>query len=179
MAANECKHRVSLDPRKYLQAHRVTGGILTATRAKTVMLQYYSMWKVNPTTGVVSTPSSATKYPASGASISGRAAINAQSVVNLGPGDEVTFSNVTAVGGTQWVKLLYNVNDREAGEVHLLVNDEPTRTSVAALNSRAGYASEVPVALELNEGNENTITLRATGHNRFAVEVEGIQVVEN
>ncbi|KAI9667390.1 MAG: hypothetical protein M1821_000205 [Bathelium mastoideum] len=147
------------------------------TGAKTITLQYYSMWKIDPNTGVVSTPTSSAKYPTSAASVSGRTALSARSVVSLGPGEEITFSNVTAAGGTQWVKLLYNVNDREDGEVHLFVNDEPAPTNVATLNSRAGYASEVPVALKLNEGGENTITLSAVGREGFNVEVRGIEVV--
>ncbi|KAF2228636.1 carbohydrate-binding module family 35 protein [Viridothelium virens] len=149
------------------------------TGAKTVTLQYYSMWKVDPNTGVVSTPSSSAKYPASVASVSGRAAISTRSIVSLSPGDEITFSNVTATGGTQWVKLLYDVRNREDGEVHLFVNNEPKATNIAALNSRAGYALEVPVALKLNEGSENTVTLSATGREGFAVQVKGIEVVEN
>ncbi|KAL9095072.1 MAG: hypothetical protein Q9165_002674 [Trypethelium subeluteriae] len=149
------------------------------TGAKTIALQYYSMWKVDPNTGVVSTPSSSAKYSASVASVSGRAAVSARSVVSLSPGDEITFSNVTAVGGTQWVKLLYDVSNREDGEVHVFVNDDPTPLNIAALNSRAGYAAEVPIPLELNEGSGNTVTLSATGREGFVVEVQGIEVVEN
>ena len=137
------------------------------------------MWKVNPSTGVISTPSSSTKYPANAVSVSGQAAVSARSTVSLSPGDELTFSNVTAVGGTQWVKLLYTVNNRENGNVYVFVNDEPTPTDVIALNSRAGFAAEVPVVLKLNEGSENTITFGVTGRKGFVVEVEGIDVVQD
>ncbi|KAI9696512.1 MAG: hypothetical protein M1820_008140 [Bogoriella megaspora] len=149
------------------------------TGAKTVTLQYYSMWKVDPNTGVVSTSASSSKYPVTSASISRRDTLSERSVANLAAGDEVTFSNVTAAGGTQWVKLLYSVSNPENGEVHVFVNNEEAPTNVSALNHRAGYAKEVPVVLKLNEGSENTITLGATGREGFAVEVEGIEVVED
>ena len=57
-----------------MEDHVWRQSVLTALRsAKTVTLQYHSMWKVDPNTGVVSYPSTKKRYEAPDALLSGRA----------------------------------------------------------------------------------------------------------
>ncbi|XDG07677.1 hypothetical protein ABKA04_007292 [Annulohypoxylon sp. FPYF3050] len=152
--------------------------------AHTVTIDYHSMWKVDVNTGVVSYPSTAKRYEAEHAVLSGRTVVRdcnecltKRAVHGIGDSSEVTFRNVTGTGARQWLSFHYRVNNPEAGEAHIYVNDEPA-VNVSSLNSRAGYHSSTPVELLLKRGDVNTITFGATGSDDFEVVVDGIELFE-
>ena len=89
----------------------------------------------------------------------------------------ITFRNVTGLGGRQWVQFHYRVTNREAGEAHVFVNDEPA-VNISSLNHRAGYHDVVPIELNLREGAVNTITFGMSGKEAGIV-LDGIEVVED
>ncbi|KAK8094628.1 Arabinanase/levansucrase/invertase [Apiospora hydei] len=99
----------------------------------------------------------------------------------LRTGDEVTFRNVTGRPGTphEWVSVRYTVNDPDAGEAYVKVNDQTAPVNLSEYNSRAGYHHTVPVRLRLDEGDVNTITLGAVGAAGFEMEVEGLELHED
>ncbi|OTB03937.1 carbohydrate-binding module family 35 protein [Hypoxylon sp. CI-4A] len=154
--------------------------------AHTVTIDYHDMWKVDVKTGVVSYPSTKKRYEAEHANLSGRAVvrdcdscISKRAVHGVSERDasEVTFRNVTGTGDRQWLSFHYRVNNPEAGEAHIFVNDEPA-VNISSLNSRAGYHTSTPVRLTLKRGDVNTITFGATGGEDFEVAVDGIELFE-
>ncbi|KAF2839214.1 carbohydrate-binding module family 35 protein [Patellaria atrata CBS 101060] len=154
------------------------------TGSKSVTLQYYPQWKIDPATGVVSTPQNKKRYEAADADIKGNAALTAcegciskRSVHKIDSSSQITFRNVTAAGGRQWVQFHYNVNDRNRGDAHVYVNDDPLPLNISNLNHRAGYHHVVPVELDLKEGSENTITFGGVGSSDFEMHLESIEVV--
>ncbi|KAK8087103.1 galactan 1-3-beta-galactosidase [Apiospora phragmitis] len=102
-------------------------------------------------------------------------------VHRLRTGDEVTFRNVTGLGGAphEWVSVRYTVNDPDAGEAYIRVNDQAAPVNLSEYNSCAGYHDTVPVRLRLEEGDVNTITLGAIGTAGFEMEVEGLELHED
>ncbi|KAJ9144135.1 Glycosyl hydrolase family 43 protein [Pleurostoma richardsiae] len=151
------------------------------TNSHTVTLQYHSMWKVDVNTGVVSYSSSNKRYEAEDAVLSGRSTVipcghcvSKRAVHKISPGSEVTFRNVTGTGAFQWLTFHYNVNDPEAGQAHITLNDDVVPTNLSDLNSRAGYQSEIPVQLRLFEGDINTIRVGVTGSKDFEISLDGI-----
>ena len=137
------------------------------------------MWKIDVNTGVVTTSGSAlSQFYASNATASAldTRAANFPSTI-LSAGQSLTFSNLAAIGGKQWVKLHYTVSNSSLGEAIVWVNGEAEGRNVSSLNSRASYASEVPILLDLEEGVENEIRFGAVGGEGFEVMVKGISVV--
>ncbi|ORY72065.1 Arabinanase/levansucrase/invertase [Pseudomassariella vexata] len=153
------------------------------TGAKTIQLQYHAMWKVDVNTGVVSYPATKKRYEAEDADLSGRSVVKgcdhclSKRSVHQGYSSEVTFRNVTGTGSKQWLSFHYRVSNPEAGEAHILVNDEPA-INISSLNSRAGYHNSIPVQLTLKPGDVNTITFGSTGKEDFEVSVDGIELFE-
>ncbi|OTA54688.1 carbohydrate-binding module family 35 protein [Hypoxylon sp. EC38] len=152
--------------------------------AHTATIDYHLMWKVDVNTGVVSYPSTQKRYEAEHAVLSGRTVVkdcsdcvSKRSVHGVGSESEVTFHNVTGTGDRQWLSFHYRVNNPEAGEAHIFVNDEPA-VNISSLNSRAGYHTSTPVQLTLKRGDVNTITFGATGSDGFEVAVDGIELFE-
>ncbi|KAK8133839.1 family 43 glycoside hydrolase [Apiospora sp. TS-2023a] len=172
---------------------------------KKVTLQYHAMWKVDPVTGVVSYPTTRRRYAAGEAEVAGgrgpvakakwcfgnehdctAAVAGAEQqhamVHRLRTGDEVTFRNVTGRLGTspyEWVSVRYTVNDPDAGQAYIKVNDQATPVNLSEYNSRAGHHHAVPVRLRLDAGDVNTITLGAVGTAAFEMEVEGLELYED
>ncbi|KAI4864827.1 carbohydrate-binding module family 35 protein [Hypoxylon rubiginosum] len=152
--------------------------------AHTVTIDYHTMWKVDPNTGVVSYPTTLKRYEAEHAVLSGRTVVKdcsncltKRSVHGVRDASEVTFHNVTGTGSRQWLSFHYKVNSPEAGEAHIYVNDEPA-VNISSLNSLAGYHTSTPVQLNLRAGDVNTITFGATGGEGFEVAVDGIELFE-
>ncbi|KAI0838275.1 carbohydrate-binding module family 35 protein [Hypoxylon sp. FL0890] len=152
--------------------------------AHTVTIDYHSMWKVDVNTGVVSYPSTKKRYEAEHAALTGRAVVkncndcvSKRSVHGVHSESEVTFHNVTGTGERQWLSFHYRVNNPEAGEAHIFVNDEPA-VNISSLNSRAGYHTSTSVQLTLKRGDVNTITFGAIGSDGFEVAVDGIELFE-
>ncbi|KAF2110719.1 Arabinanase/levansucrase/invertase [Lophiotrema nucula] len=148
------------------------------SKGKKVSLEYHAQWKLDVATGEVVLPSVKRRYEASEAVVQGGARVGRRGVIGLSSDSKITFRNVTGLGGRQWVQLHYRVADREAGEVHVIVNDGPA-VNVSSLNHRAGYHDVVPVELGLREGAVNTIMVGATGNEDAGIVVEGIEVVED
>ncbi|KAJ8125061.1 hypothetical protein O1611_g8579 [Lasiodiplodia mahajangana] len=133
-------------------------------------LQYHAMWKIDVATGVVSFPSTKKRYEARDASIQAISGttensdnIAKRSVQKINPNREAVFYNVTGTGAPQWLSFHYTVNDPQAGEAHIFVNNEPIPTNISAMNSRAGFAEHIPVQLLLEPGDVNTIRIGANG----------------
>ncbi|KAI5867826.1 carbohydrate-binding module family 35 protein [Durotheca rogersii] len=152
--------------------------------SRSVTLDYHSMWKVDPNTGVVSYPTTQKRYEAEHAVLSGRTVVrdcntcaSKRSVHGVGDASEVTFRNVTGTGSRQWLSFHYRVNNPEAGEAHIFVNDGPA-INISSLNSRAGYHASTPLQLTLKAGDVNTITFGATGSEDFDVSVDGIELFD-
>lgn len=70
------------------------------------------------------------------------------------------------------------VTDREAGEAHVFVNDEPA-VNISSLNHRAGYHDIVPIELNLREGAVNKITFGTSGSADAGIVLDGIEVVQD
>ncbi|KAI1379705.1 carbohydrate-binding module family 35 protein [Hypoxylon crocopeplum] len=152
--------------------------------AHTITIDYRSMWKVDINTGVVSYPTTQKRYEAEHAVLSGRTVVkdcsdcvSKRSVHGVSDAGEVAFHNVTGTGSRQWLSFHYKVNNPEAGEAHIYVNDEPA-VNISSLNSRAGYHASTPIQLTLKRGDVNTITFGATGGEGFEVAVDGIELFE-
>ena len=158
--------------------------------AKTVTVQYYPMWKVDPSTGLVTTSTATARYSASSGTLSGRAiltdcsqdshshCLSTRSVQDIDAGSHVTLRNITGTGERQWIAFHYTVSNPKRGEAHILVNGETTPVNISELNSRAGYHGVVPVQLELERGYGNIITVGASGEEGFVVRFEGIEMHE-
>ncbi|KAI8630321.1 carbohydrate-binding module family 35 protein [Xylariaceae sp. FL1651] len=138
--------------------------------SKTVQLDYHSMWKVDVKTGAISYPSTLKRYEANHSVLSDRTVSNQP--------NEVTFHNVTGTGSLQWLAFHYKVNNPEAGEVYIVVNNEPA-VNISSLNSRAGYHESTPVQLTLKAGDGNTITLGSLGEDGFETVVDAIELFED
>ncbi|KAJ7125318.1 Arabinanase/levansucrase/invertase [Mycena epipterygia] len=154
--------------------------ISVSTSAHTLTLQDLAMWKINPSTGVVtSTGFASTAIDAADGIISGPAVVKKRSVRGINPSSNVTFTNVLGNGDKQWVAFKYTVSNITAGEAHVSVNGGQV-INLSALNSRAGHYSTVPVALSLREG-PNTLTFGTTSADGqdFEAHLEGIQVYDD
>ncbi|EMR63395.1 putative galactan -beta-galactosidase protein [Eutypa lata UCREL1] len=136
------------------------------TGSHSITLQYHESWKVDVKTGAVSYPSTLKRYEAEDAGLSGKA---------VSSDSEVTFHNVTGTGSLQWFAFHYKVNDPEAGEAYIYVNDEPA-VNISSLNHRAGYHPVVPVQLKLQPGDVNTITVGSVGTEDFQMSVDCIEL---
>ncbi|KAI0491033.1 carbohydrate-binding module family 35 protein [Xylaria cf. heliscus] len=139
------------------------------TGAKTIQLDYHSMWKVDVKTGVVSYPSTLKRYETNRAILSGRAVADEP--------NEMTFHNVTGTGSLQWLAFHYQVNNPEAGEAYVIVNDEPA-VNISSLNSRAGYHDSTPVQLKLRNGDVNTIRFGFIGEHDHKIAVNALELFE-
>ncbi|KAJ2985754.1 hypothetical protein NUW58_g5362 [Xylaria curta] len=137
--------------------------------AKTVQIDYHSMWKVDVKTGAVTYPSALKRYEANLPILSGREASNEP--------NEVTFHNVTGTGSLQWLAIHYQVKDPEASEAYIIVNDEPA-VNISSLNSRAGYHDSTPVQLKLRSGDVNTITLGISGEDNYKIAANALEIFE-
>ncbi|KAI1484468.1 Arabinanase/levansucrase/invertase [Biscogniauxia mediterranea] len=153
--------------------------------AHTISLDYHSMWKVDVNTGVVSYPSTAKRYEAEHTNLVGSAVVrdcseclSKRSVHQVTDTSELTFHNVTGTGSLQWLSFHYKVNNPEAGEAYIIVNDGPA-INISSLNSRAGYHKSVPVQLTMNAGDSNTITFGSVGSDGFEVEVDAIELFKD
>ncbi|KAI1123616.1 carbohydrate-binding module family 35 protein [Nemania abortiva] len=141
-------------------------------------LQYHAMWKIDVGTGVVSYPSMKKRYEARDASVR---AISADMILatKVNSDREAVFYNVTGTGARQWLSFHYTVNDPEAGEAHIFVNNELMPTNISAMNSRAGFAEYTPVQLLLETGNVNTIRIGANGSPNFEVLLYGLELYDD
>ncbi|KAI0199327.1 carbohydrate-binding module family 35 protein [Astrocystis sublimbata] len=135
--------------------------------AKTVQLDYHPMWKVDVKTGVVSYPSTFKRYAAD------RAVLSARS----DEADEVTFRNVTGTGALQWVSFHYRVDDPEATDAYVIVNDGPA-VNISSLNSRAGYHDSTAVQLKLRQGDANTVMVGVIGGEGHKIEVDALELFD-
>ncbi|KAJ7759947.1 Arabinanase/levansucrase/invertase [Mycena metata] len=145
--------------------------ISVSTSAHTATLQDFSMWTVNPNTGMLRLSRR-----------SGIVTSNGQSVLNnnpVNPSSNVTFTNVIGNGDKQWVSLKYSVSNVTAGEAHVSVNGAAP-INLSELNSRAGHFTTVPVAPSLKKG-ANTLTFGTTAvkGGEFEAHLEGIQVFDD
>ncbi|KAI2605071.1 carbohydrate-binding module family 35 protein [Hypoxylon fragiforme] len=150
-----------------------------------VQIDYHEMWKLDPKTGVVSYPTTKKRYEAEHAVLSGKTVVrdcsdcvSKRAVHGVSDTSDVTFQNVTGTGSRQWLSFHYRVNNPEAGEAHIFVNDEPA-INISSLNSRAGYHTSTPIQLTLKRGDANTISFGATGSDGFEVAVDGIELFED
>ncbi|KAJ7054389.1 Arabinanase/levansucrase/invertase [Mycena amicta] len=141
--------------------------------AHTVTLQNFAMWKINPTTGVVSTPTAGKRYEAEDAQLAGRAAItdcesciSKRSVHRIDQGSNVTFTGIEGIGEKQWVALHYTVNNRTAGDAHVHVNGREAER----------FHKTVVVGIHLKRGSDNTITFAPEGDDDFEAHLDGIEV---
>lgn len=147
--------------------------------AKTATLQYHAMWKVDVSTGVVSYPAATKRYAAGDANILPRAGSRTStSSQKIRTGEEIAFHNVTGTGARQWLSLHYTVNNPEAGEAHIFVNDELQPVNISDLNSRAGYHGVVPVQLVLKAGDVNILRFGVSGAPDFEVAFDGVELYE-
>lgn len=83
--------------------------------------------------------------------------------VTVSSDSEITFHNVSGTGALEWYSFQYRVNDPEAGQAQIRINDEVFPTNISDLNSRAGRHHEVPVQLRLEPGDINTIRFGRIG----------------
>ncbi|KAI2786778.1 hypothetical protein POX_g09172 [Penicillium oxalicum] len=154
------------------------------TSAKSVTLNYHSMWAVDVNTGEIKFPSTKKRHEAEEANLFGRAAISVcdhcltkKSVHKIDHESEVVFENVTGTGVPEWVSFHYTVNDPTAGEACIYVNGQPA-LNISDMNSYAGYHQTVPVQLTLQPGDTNTIKFAAVGSSDFEVSLDGIELHE-
>ncbi|KAJ7660223.1 Arabinanase/levansucrase/invertase [Mycena polygramma] len=155
-----------------------------STSAHSVTLQNYAYWKVNPTTGVVTTSSTGKRYEAEHATIAGRAAVadcescvTKRGVHQIDRRSNVTFADVEGLGTgeRQWMSLHYTVNNATAGDAFVHVNGEKFR--VGDLNTRAGRHATVPVSVVLQK--KNVITFSAESDDEsFEARLDGIEVLD-
>ncbi|KAF3762846.1 family 43 glycoside hydrolase [Cryphonectria parasitica EP155] len=151
------------------------------TSAGTLTLDYYSMWTIDTSTGVVSTPSTKKRYEAEDAEVSGAAVQNCEiclskrHVYQIKEQNEVIFRNVTGTGDKEWVTLHYTVNDHTAGDAYIVVNDESMPTNISELNMRAGRHNAVPVSMKLDMGGTNTIRFGSVGSPGFEATLDAIE----
>ncbi|KAJ7132690.1 Arabinanase/levansucrase/invertase [Mycena filopes] len=151
--------------------------ISVSASAHTLTLQDFSMWTVNPNTGVVTSNGFANvTLDAADGIVGGSAVVHKRAVHNINSSSNVTFANVLGNGDKQWVSFKYTVSNVTAGEAHVSVNGAAP-VNLSTLNSRAGHFSTVPVALALKKG-ANTLTFGASG-DEFEAHLESIQVFEN
>ncbi|KAJ4366239.1 hypothetical protein N0V83_007875 [Neocucurbitaria cava] len=154
------------------------------TSNKKVTLEYHAQWRIDVSTGEVTTPSKKRRYEAEDAELKGSVLVrdcshclNKRGVHDFSQDGGITFRNVTGLGGKQWVQLHYHVADRSAGEAQISVNDGPF-FNVSELNSRAGYHYVIPVELELEAGPVNSIEIRATNE-AGGIVIDGIEAIED
>ncbi|KAJ7728093.1 Arabinanase/levansucrase/invertase [Mycena metata] len=154
--------------------------ISVSTSAHTATLQDFSMWTVNPNTGIVTSSGFANiTLDAADGIVGGSAVIKKRAVHNINSSSNVTFTNVIGNGDKQWVSFKYSVSNVYAGEAHVSVNGAAP-INLSELNSRAGHFTTVPVALSLKNG-ANTLTFGTTAvkGGEFEAHLEGIQVFDD
>ncbi|KAJ7023991.1 Arabinanase/levansucrase/invertase [Mycena alexandri] len=142
-------------------------------------IEDFSMWTVNPNTGVVTSSGFANvTLDAADGIAGGSAVVKKRAVHNINSTSNVTFTNVIGNGDKQWVSFKYSVSNVTAGEAHVSVNGAGP-INLSELNSRAGHFTTVPVALSLKKG-ANTLTFGATAVNggEFEARLKGIQVFD-
>ncbi|KAK4109842.1 carbohydrate-binding module family 35 protein [Canariomyces notabilis] len=156
------------------------------SRTKRATLEYHAMWKVDVETGIVSYPTPRRHYKAQDASVREVPGLTypgdrstKRSMQKVSSDLEAVFYNVTGTGAPQWFSIQYTVNDPEAGEAHIFVNNDPTPTNISAMNCRAGYAEHVPVRLLLKPGDVNTIRVGATGSPDFEIFLDGLELYDD
>ncbi|KAH8884985.1 Arabinanase/levansucrase/invertase [Thozetella sp. PMI_491] len=141
------------------------------TSSHNVTLDYYSMWTIDVSTGVVSGAATKKRYEAEHATTFGKAEVrrcdncpSKRAVHDIGPGSEVLFSGIVGTGEMEHVTFHYtHISGSGVGEAHIFVNDDSTPILLSDLNSRAGRHSSVPVPLKLMAGETNTIRFGVTG----------------
>ncbi|PQE05727.1 glycosyl hydrolase family 43 protein [Rutstroemia sp. NJR-2017a BVV2] len=176
--------------------------------AKTLTLEYHSMWKVNVSTGIVSFPTVAKRHEAEHAELSGRAVgadcehcVSKRAVYGncnwlVSRHSTVTFHNVTGTGSPQWMSFQYTVSNPKVANLDYTTQSTNTLPpphpagetyisinnhsvlKLSSLNSRAGYAKIVPVEVTLNRGDGNVVEFGAVGDEDFEVEIECLEVYE-
>ncbi|KAJ6562406.1 Arabinanase/levansucrase/invertase [Mycena capillaripes] len=155
-----------------------------STSAHTATLQYFPFWKVNPTTGVVTTSTTGKRYEAEDADMAGRAAVtdcsscvSKRAVHRVDDGSTVTFTCVEGLGNgeRQWVALHYTVNNATGGDAYVYVNDE--KFNVRDLNVRAGLHHVVPISVFLEKSNNITFAVH-TSNPQFEAHLDGIEVLD-
>ncbi|KAI0742773.1 Arabinanase/levansucrase/invertase [Daedaleopsis nitida] len=157
-----------------------------STSAHTATLQDYAYWKVNPSTGVVTTSSTGKRYEAEDAAIAGRAAVTdcekcltKRSVHQIDSGSNVTFADIEGWGNgeRQWMSLHYTVNNATAtgGDAYVHINSEKYR--VRDLNVRAGVHHTVPISVVLKKKNVVTFSIESDD-NEFEAHLDGIEVLD-
>ncbi|KAI0902978.1 glycosyl hydrolase [Ustulina deusta] len=134
------------------------------TSGKTVTLDYHAMWAVDVKTGAISSAKADKRYEAN----------HVLAKRTAGGLSEITFRNVTGTGSMQWLAFDYTVNNRNAGEAYIMINNEPP-VNISSLNSRAGYHHLVPVQLRLEAGDDNTIVFGSMGQDDFEIAITGIE----
>lgn len=155
-----------------------------STSAHTATLQNYAYWKVNPSTGVVTTSSTGKRYEAEDAFFTGNAAVtecdhcvSKRSVHKIDHSSNVTFVDVDGLGNgeRQWMSLHYSVNNATAGDAYVSINGEKFR--VGDLNVRAGSHSTIPISVVLEKKNVVTFSVEAADHT-FEAHLDGIEVLD-
>lgn len=156
--------------------------IAVDTNGKKLTLQYHAQWKIDVATGEVQVPSVKRRYEAEHAVLEGRAVVarcehcvSKRGVHSLDAG-VVSFTNVTGLGGPQWVQFHYRVPPSSNAEAWVSVNNGPA-FNISAMNHRAGHHDVVPVQLDLQEGSGNTIVFGTSGNE--GIVLDGIEVVED
>ncbi|KAK6538427.1 hypothetical protein TWF694_010012 [Orbilia ellipsospora] len=157
-----------------------------STSAHTVTLQYHAMWRVDVNSGVVSYPTNSKRYDAELAKLSGRAAITTcescvskRAVHQVDISSDVTFTGLIGQDKAQWVSIHYKVNDPQAGQAHVYINDEPTPRNISDFNSRAGYHGEIPIKIHLKAGAVNTLRIGSNGAPDFELHIDAVEVHED
>ncbi|KAJ3792882.1 Arabinanase/levansucrase/invertase [Lentinula aff. detonsa] len=153
--------------------------------AHTITLQDYAFWKVDVSTGVITTSTTGKRYDAADGLIMRRGfedpcASCEHSVHNIDPLSNVTIHNIEGTGEPQWVSIHYTVNDPNAGDAYVWLNGEKIR--IADKNSRAGKFATVPINLTLKKGNGNVLTFGCHAHaegSDFVAHLEGIEVIDD
>ncbi|KAJ7745067.1 hypothetical protein B0H16DRAFT_1321886, partial [Mycena metata] len=160
--------------------------ISVSTSAHTATLQDFSMWTVNPNTGMLrlSRRSGSKLKPTFQASSlpAGLQTLRLMLRTALLEVQQVSFIDQAPLvgnGDKQWVSFKYSVSNVYAGEAHVSVNGAAP-INLSELNSRAGHFTTVPVALSLKNG-ANTLTFGTTAvkGGEFEAHLEGIQVFDD
>ncbi|KAJ3729519.1 Arabinanase/levansucrase/invertase [Lentinula raphanica] len=153
--------------------------------AHTITLQDFAFWKVDVSTGAITTSTTGKRYNAADGLIMRRGLEDPcvgceRSVQNIDPLSNVTIHNIEGTGKPQWVSIHYTVNDSKAGDAYVWLNGEEIR--IADKNSRAGKFATVPISLTLKKGGSNVLTFGCKAHrdgSEFMAHLEGIEVIDD
>ncbi|GAW04191.1 Arabinanase levansucrase invertase [Lentinula edodes] len=153
--------------------------------AHTITLEDYAFWKVDVSTGVITTSTTGKRYNAADGLIMRRGFEDScvaceRSVHNIDSQSNVTIHNIEGTGEPQWVSIHYTVSDPTAGDAYVWLNGE--KIKIADKNSRAGKFATVPINLTLKKGNNNVLTFGCHAHaenSDFVAHLEGIEVVDD